>query len=160
MKEAKAKIFNLESSAGEWFPFFESEVMADGEVKYSDPAKDAAKVKLRQADPDVLEDIYTQTGKEEVDRVLNPKSHTMDRVPFRKQTAEQKKLERELIWDYAIMDWEDRAPFLQADGSPIAKTVDNKLKLMGIGVFGRFVTKCLQSSTGMAELKEAERKNL
>jgi len=153
------KVFNLESSAGEWFPFFGSEMGTDGEIKYSDPEPGAARVMLRQADPDVLEEIYSKTGKEEVDRVLNTKSKAMDRVPFRKQTPEQKKLEREMIWDYAIIDWEDKAPFLQADGSPISRTVENKLKLMGIGVFGRFVTRCLQSDSGMTEIKEAERKN-
>ena len=159
--------FDLNVGIGEWFPFVQSEIKPDGEVKYSDPETDengnitAGRVQLRIADADTLESIQSQTRKREVEHVFNPKTRQMERLPYFEQTPAQEKKERELIWDYAIMDWEDIEPFLNPDGTPIARTVDNKLRLMNIPVFARFVGRCLQMISGATnEAKVAAEKNL
>jgi len=155
------KNFDLNTSAGEWFPFFESDIQPNGDIKYLDPEKDAAKVKLRMADPDVLDIIQKETGgKREVEHVLNPKTRKMERIEFYTQTPDQKKREREMTWDHAIMDWEDKPPFLNNDQSPIARTAENKLKLMAIPVFGRFVGRCMELLSGTGtDIKEVAEKN-
>jgi hypothetical protein len=147
--------FDLNSSVGEWFPFFRSEQKPDGTTVYEDPQEGVARIQLRIADSEVIESIQKQTRTKKVDHVVNPSSRKMERIEYFDQTPEQEKLERELIWDHAIMNWEDKAPFLNKDGSPIEKTVENKLKLMGRPMFARCVTRCLQMITGLRDEAKA-----
>ena len=142
---------------GEWFPFFKSEVRPDGEVEYSEPEKDSGRVCLRIADSDTLERIQAETRKKVSENVYNPKTRAMERVAYFDQTVAQEKRERELIWDHAIVDWEG---ILDSAGNPIPCTLENKMKLMNVPLFARFVGRCLQLISGAAEeTKETEIKN-
>ena len=143
---------------GEWFKFFKSEVKENGEVKYLDPEKKAGKVCLRIASPDAIEGIQAETRKKVHEFVRNPQTRQMERVVYFDQTAAQEKKERELIWDYAIQDWQN---LHDKDGKDIPCTIENKLKLMAVPQFARFVGRCLQLITGAdVELEEVEAKNL
>lgn len=143
--------FNLNKSIGEWFPFFGSEVQADGEVKYLDPEKDGGRVQIRIADAETMEKIYSETRKKVSETVYNPKSRAMEHISYIDQTPEQERRERELIWDYAIQAWEG---ILDADGKPIPCTLENKMRLMNVPVFSRFVGRCLTLISGATEAKK------
>lgn len=149
--------FDLENTAGEWFRFFESEVKENGDVKYLDPAGDAGKVCLRIADPEILEKIQAQTRKRIIEYVYNPKTREMNRIKDFDQTPIQEKLERELLWDHVIVDWEN---LLDVKNQKIPCTLENKMRLMNNPQFARFIGRCLQLISGaMAESKEVSEKN-
>jgi len=150
--------FDLSDDAkGEWFKFFRSEIKENGDVTYLDPEPDAGRVRIRIAGTDVIESIREQTRKVIKEFVLNKQSRKMERVEYEDQTPEQKKKEGELIWDHAIQGWEG---ILDKDGNEIPCTTENKVKLMGIPQFARFVGRCLQIITGAnAGMAEDEIKN-
>lgn len=149
--------FDIENIGGEWFTFFESEIQPNGEVKYLDSVEGAGKVCIRIADPETIEKIESQTRKKISEFVFNPKTRQMDRVVYFDQTPEQEKKERELIWDFAIVDWKD---LLDAENKPIPCTLENKMKLMNNPRFARFVGRCLQLISGMkVEQAAVETKN-
>lgn len=134
--------FDLTQGAkGEWFPFFGSEITPGGETNYLDPEPGAGRVCLRIADADTLTQIHAQTRKRKSEFVLNPQTRKMERVNYFDQSADQEEKEREMIWDHAIVDWEN---ILDANGAPIPCTLENKLKLLSIPVFARFIGRCLQ----------------
>lgn len=146
-----------QSSAGEWFQFFGSELRPDGEIKYLEPEKGAGKVCLRIADPETLEIIQSETKKKAVEHVFNPKTRQMERLAYYEQTPEQEKKEREMIWDFAIKAWEG---ILDTSGQPIPCTLENKMKLMNNPQFARFVGRCLQLISGATEeAQKAKAKN-
>jgi len=151
--------FDITGAAqGEWFKFFKSEIKENGDVKYLDPEKNAGKVCLRIASPEVIEDIQGKTRKKIQEFVHNPRTRSMERVMYFDQTSEQEKKEREMIWDFAIQDWKG---ILDKDGKDIPCVLENKLKLMNIPQFARFVGRCLQLITGAnTESEEAAGKNL
>jgi len=142
---------------GEWFRFFKSEIKENGDITYLDPEPDAGRVRIRIAGADAIEGIRSQTRKVIKEFVLNPKTRAMERVEYEDQTPEQKKKEGELIWDHAIQAWEG---ILDKDGNEIPCTTENKVKLMNIPQFARFVGRCLQIITGAnAGTEEAATKN-
>lgn len=145
--------FDLNTAAGEWFPFFASEIKPDGEVKYLDPEEGAGKVQLRIADSDTLERIQSETRKKQSEFVLNKVNRQMERVAYFDQTPAQEKKERELIWDHAIMNWEG---ILDSNSKPIPCTLENKMKLMSVPIFARFVGRCLQLISGASDSAKAE----
>lgn len=148
--------FDLEKS-GEWFTFFESEITQNGETKYHPPIADAGRVCFRISDTEAIEQIYAKTRKKTSEFVLNPKTRQMEKVKSYDQTPEQERVEREMIWDYAIVAWEN---ILDANGKDIPCTLENKMKLMNIPQFARFAGRCLQIVTGATEAEaEAEGKN-
>jgi hypothetical protein len=149
--------FDLESgSKGEWFPFFGSKLKSDGsgEYEFLDPEPDSGKVKIRIADMEEVEKIHAVTRKRVSDNVFNPKTRSMERLVYVDQTPEQEKKEREMIWDYAIEDWEG---ILDAKGKPIPCTLENKMKLMNIPVFARFIGRCLQLLTEKGDVQNLEK---
>jgi hypothetical protein len=149
--------FDLNTNAGEWFPFFSSEVKPDGEVTYLDPEEGAGRVCLRIADEEVTEKIRLQTRKPTKEFVYNPKTRAMERWEGFDQTPTQAKKEREMIWDHAIVAWED---ILDGNGNPIPCTLENKMRLMSNPQFIRFVGRCLQLISGAsAEADKAAEKN-
>jgi hypothetical protein len=130
---------------GEWFKFFRSEIREGGDVTYLDPEEGAGRVCLRIATPEVIEEIQSQTRKKVKEFVINKLTRKMDRWEGFDQTPEQERRERELIWDHAIQEWEG---ILDKDGNEIPCTLENKLKLMNIPQFARFVGRCLQLISG------------
>ena len=149
--------FDLSEVQGEWFTFFRSEIRENGDVNYLDPEPDAGRVCLRIADAEAVERIQAQTRKKKAEFVPNPKTRQMERVEYEDQTPSQKKAENDMIWDYAITEWEG---ILDKNGDEIPCTPENKARLMNVPVFARFVGRCLQLITGAnAGLAEGAEKN-
>lgn len=139
---------------GSWFTFFKSEVDDDGNIKYFDPEKNAGKVQIRVVDPETLEKIQETTREEAAEFRNNKKTRQLERVVFFKQTNDQKKAEREAIWDHVIVSWEG---ILDSKGNEIPCTLENKMKLMAIPLFARFVARCLEL-IGVNEIEEKKAK--
>ena len=153
--------FDLNDSAGEWFPFQTSSVrLTDGETVFDEPVEGIGRVKLRPLTSDIIEQIQRDTTKKIVEHVVNPSTRKMERVTSFDQTPEQKKKDQTLTWDHIIMEWENKAPFLNNDGTNIECTTENKMKLMEKPVFARFVGRCLQTISGaVGDAKAAAEKN-
>ena len=150
-------IIDLEATQGEWFPFFGSHInMETGETVYEEPTPDA-RVQIRSMAP-FYEDRLAKRQKK-YEHVYNPKTRQMERVAFYQElTPAEEKAEREDAWDYTITGIEG---FVDSKtGDTIACTRENKLKLMKLPVFDRFMARCLQilNSAGIKE-KEDEEKN-
>lgn len=140
---------------GEWFRFFESTVNERGEVEYADPKPDAGKFCIRPIGP-VLDEIRAEK-KRRFEFVFNPSTRAMERVGyFAEQSPEEARAEIERIWDYAITGIEES---FDSKGQAISCTKENKVKLMSIPAFDRFVARCLQllSVSGVKAKEEAEK---
>jgi hypothetical protein len=144
------------SSEGEWFTFFESRIGEDGKVVYDEPKKDAGRVCIRSIVPFIEEKQGQRKRKYEF--VLNPVARSMERVGYYDEIPpEQAKQEQADLWDYAITGLEG---FYDKNHKEITCTRENKVKLMKLSVFDRFVARCLQLlGSATAEAKEAEEKN-
>lgn len=151
--------FELDQDKGETFQYFKSEILEDGETKFYDPEPDEpCRVTLKLADPDFIEGVHAETRKTIIDRALNPKTHSMERIKDFEQTLEQKRKERELIWGNAILGWEG---VLDVNGKVVECNQENKMRMMNIPVFARFIGRCLQLISGEASEKAGiQRKNL
>ena len=149
--------FDLESAQGEWFQFFSSHLDPNtGEAVFEEPVADA-RVQIRSLVPFFEERMANR--KREVERVLNPKTRAMERISFYPDLApEVAKTERDDAWDYCIQELENFKD--SKTGELITCTRENKLKLMRVPVFDRFVARCLQllASSGVKD-KEEEVKN-
>ncbi len=145
---------NLDTTEGEWFQFFGSHIDVNtGEVVYEDPTSDA-RVQVRSIAPFVEKLISKR--KRIVEHVYNPKTRAMERLSyFEEPTIEQAQAERDDTWDYAIMSFEN----FKDKGELIACTRENKLKLMKVPIFDRFIARCQQilSDSGIEARKEAEK---
>lgn len=150
-------VFDLEQpNEGEWFPFFESRINEKGEVVYDDPKPDTGRVRIRGLAP-IIEQLMAGK-KKKYEHVLNPRSGAMERVGyFEDPSVDQAKKEREDVWDYAITGFDG---LYDAKGVEITCTRENKLRLMKIPMFDRFVARCLQilANAGV-KAKEDEGKN-
>lgn len=144
------------SQDGEWFTFFGSKLSADGETVYEDPLPDAGRVCIRR--PTKYVEGLQGKRKRKVEHVLNPKTRQMERIEFEESpTPEEARQERGDAWDFMIVAWEN---IFDAQGVAIPCTRENKLELMAIPVFDRFVARCLQllAESGVKAAEE-ERKN-
>lgn len=150
-------VFDLEQqNEGEWFPFFESHIDDKGEIVYDDPKPDSGRVRIRSMAPIIEKQI--EGRKRNYQFALNPQSRAMERVGyFEELSLDQAKKERDDVWDYAITGIEG---LYDSKGNEIACTRENKLKLMKIPMFDRFVAKCLQILVNAGvKAKEDEGKN-
>jgi hypothetical protein len=140
---------------GEWFQFFSSHIdEASGEVVYEEPSKDA-RVKIRSMVPFVEEQMAGR--KKQYEHVMNPKTRSMERIAYYLDlTPEENKKDKEDIWDYVVQDLEGFVD--KKTGKEIACTKANKIKLMKLPVFDRFVARCLQMLSS-AGIEEQETKN-
>ena len=148
--------FNLDQTEGEWFQFFGSHIDPNGEVIYEDPVSDA-RAQVRSIVPFIEERISKR--KRIVEHVYNPKTRAMERLShFEELTPEQAKAERDDLWDYAITAFENFKD--SKTGELITCTRENKLKLMKVPAFDRFIARCQQliSDAGIKE-KEVTEKN-
>lgn len=149
--------FDLERvDQGEAFRFFASRIREDGGVDYDPPDADAAVFILRPMGPKV--EALQADRKRKVEHVLNPQTRAMERLVYLEELPpDEARRQRDDIWDYVIVGWEGA---LDGSGQPIPVTRENKLKLMRMAVFDRFVSRCLQlmASAG-AQAQEAAEKN-
>jgi hypothetical protein len=149
--------FDLESgSKGDWFRFFESKV-EEGKTIYSEPEADAGRVCVRVADAETLEKIQAETRTRKSENIWNKDTRQYHHTTYYDQTPTQEKKEREMIWDHAIVDWEN---IIDSKGNQISCTLENKMKLMSNPMFARFIGRCFELITGNADdLKAASEKN-
>jgi len=150
--------FNLDLTEGEWFQFFGSHVVPlSGEVTYEEPASDA-RVQVRSIAPFIEERIAKR--KKSIEHVFNPKTRAMERIPYYPELSpEEEKKERDDLWDYAIVAFENFKN--KKTGEIISCTRENKLVLMKIPVFDRFIGRCIQLlADSETKIKEDSEKNL
>jgi len=148
-------IIDFNAADGEWFYFFSSRINpTTGLIEYDDPASDA-KVQLRNMSPFFEERLKGR--KKLVEHVQNPKTRQMERLEYyRSLSFEEAKAEREDAWDYAITGLEN---FKDKTGNIIACTRENKLKLMKVPVFDRFIARCMEllANAGIKQKEEIEK---
>jgi hypothetical protein len=135
-------ILDLEiQEEGEWFYYFYSHIdQITGEVIYDDPVKDA-RVKIRSLAP-YIEQRFAERKKQK-EHVLNPKTRAMERIEYYPDLSPEKMItERENTWDYVIQGLDGFQN--KKTKKEIACTRENKIKLMKLPVFDRFIARCLQ----------------
>lgn len=150
----KGVIFNLDEATGDWFEFFESTIdIKTGDIAYEDPKPGTGKVRIRDMGPFLRE--KKRSRKKETEFVLNRNSRAMEQVELL-QTSEEEAQEREDAMDYAITGLEN---FFDAKGKPIKCTKENKMALLAIPVFDRFVARCfeLQQNASRIQAEVAEK---
>lgn len=144
---------NLDATQGEWFPFQNSHVdLMTGETIFEDSVSDG-RVQIRSFAP-FWEERFAKR-KKTVEHVLNIKSKTMERISFYQEPSQAETLaERDDAWDYAITGLENFKD--SKTGELVECTRENKLKLMKIPVFDRFVARCVQllDNAGVKEKEE------
>lgn len=142
---------------GEWFYYFASHIdQKTGEIVYDDPVKDA-RVKIRSLAPYIEQQFAAR--KKQKEHVLNPKTHSMERIEYYPDLSPKEVIdERENTWDYVIQGFEGFQD--KKTKKEIACTRENKIKLMKLPIFDRFIARCLQllSDAGV-QTGEVERKN-
>ena len=143
---------------GEWFYYFGSHIdQTTGEIIYDDPVKEV-RAKIRDIGPFIEQRLMDR--KTQIEHILNTKTRAMDRNEYYPRLAGKDLIkEREDTWDYAIQGLEGFKD--KKTKKDIECTRENKIKLMKIPVFDRFVARCLQllSESGV-QIGEAETKNL
>lgn len=152
-------IFDLSGEEqGDWFEFFTSHIeQGTGKIIYDEPEENSARFQIRSPAP--FWEERRKGRKKESQFVLNPATRAMERVTWYKDLPEdQDRKEIEDAWDYTITGIEDA--FWGPD-DPIECTRENKLKLIRMPVFDRFLSRVLQliSETGVKQ-EEAAEKNL
>lgn len=149
-------IFDLDKEEqGDWFEFFNSKTdQATGDVIYSEPEKDAAKFRIRSITP-FWSDL--RRGRKKTHQmVINPQTRAMERVSYIDITQEQDEKDNEAAWDYAITGIENA---FDKKGKPIKPTLKNKMKLIKISSFLRFITRVFEiiDDEGVKQAKAAEK---
>jgi hypothetical protein len=153
----KGVMFDIEESKGDWFDFFESKIdLNTGNIIYDDPKPGTGKACFRPSRPLIMERIAKR--KKESEFVLNPKTRSMEKVEYYKsQTAEELQKDQDDITDYVITGLKD---FYDSKGNTIECTRENKLKLVKVPVFDRFMARCMEIQMNASlKQKEKEEKN-
>ena len=137
---------------GDWFAFFNSRFdQATGEIVYEKPEEGAAEFRIRSMAP--FWEQRRKGRKKQYQMVLNPATRAMERVGyFEDIPADQSEKENAEAWDYAITGWKNA---LDASGNQIECNSENKLKMIEIPAFLRFVGRVFQL-LAEAGIKQAE----
>jgi len=146
-----------ELDEGTWFQWQESHFDPEKGEFVFDPPTSEAKVKMRGAGEFFQKRLADRKRVREI--VLNPKTRQMEAVSYFKDlTPEQEQKEREDGYDYMIVDFENFKN--KKTGEIIECNRKNKIALMKVPAFDRFVAKCLRVLSGIEEKeKEDEEKN-
>jgi len=150
-------IFDLEKQEqGDWFDFFNSTVdPTTGEVSYSLPEKDAARFRIRSTVP--FWEERRKGRKKRHEMVLNPSTRAMERVSFYDTPEADEEQDNQAAWDYSITGIENA---FDASKNAIEATLENKMKLIKIPAFLRFIMRVFEiiSDSGVQQA-EAQEKN-
>ena len=143
---------NLEQGEeGEWFQFFESDVDFETEKVIYHPPTTEGRVKVRSSTP--FFQAQAAKRKRQGEFAYNPKTRQMEKiVSVVEQTPEERMAEREDLWDYCITGIENFKD--SKSGKAINCTRENKLKLMKIPVFDRFVARCWELLTNSKAVED------
>lgn len=142
---------------GDWFGFFNSHIdQSTGEIIYDQPEAGAAEFRIRSMGP--FWDERRKGRKKQFQFVLNPNTRAMERVGYYPDLpAEEAEKENNEAWDYAITGmknakWKENGPEMEC-------TMENKLKLIEIPAFLRFITRCFQilSNAGIKRQEDSEK---
>ena len=150
-------VFELDKQEqGDWFSFFNSHFdRKTGEVIYDEAEEGAAEFRVRSLAPFLEE--RRKDRKKQFAMVLNPSTRAMERVGYYDDLP-QKEASREAddAWDYAITGFKNA---FSAPGVEMECTKENKLKLIEIPAFLRFITRAFQmiSDAGIAQKESAEK---
>jgi len=151
-------LFNLDEGNGTWFDFQESTVDAEGVITFLPVKEGAGSVCVRQADADFFEKLNKKTRKKDVRFIPNPaRNNTLQRVEDSVVLDGKDKEEREALQDHWIVDFKD---LRGADKQLIACTKENKIKLMKLGVFRRFIDECHRRISSDGGMIKEENENL
>ena len=150
-------LFNLDiEDHGDWFQFFSSKFdPATGEVVYDKPEEGAAEFRIRNMAP-FWEERW-RGRKKQYKMVLNPSTRAMERVGYYEDLpADETQTENDDAWDYAITGIKDA---YSAPDVPIECTRENKLKLLDMPVFARFMNRVFQiiSEAGVKQKEDSEK---
>jgi len=153
--QSKGTIFNLDDVSGDWFEFFESTIdIKTGDITYADPKPGTGRVCLR--DMSVFWRERQRSRKKKTQIVRNSGSRGMEQIETL-PTAEEDAQEREDAFDYSITGLEN---FFDAKGKSIKCTKENKVKLLAIPVFDRFIARCFELQQNMSKIQaEVAEKN-
>ena len=132
--------FNLDETQGDWFEFFESRIDQNtGDIIYDDPIPGGGQVCIRDSREFWQERLAKR--KKSHTFVLNKATRAMERVEYYEEmTAEDDQREREDSFDYVIVDFKN---FYDRNKKVIECTRENKLKLVTIPMFDRFIARCI-----------------
>jgi len=149
-------LFNLDiEDQGDWFQFFSSKFdPASGEVVYAKPEDGAAEFRIRNMAP-FWEERW-RGRKKQHKMVLNPSTRSMERVGYYEDLpADETQKENDDAWDYAITGIKDA---YSAPDVPIECTRENKLKLLDMPVFVRFINRVFQiiSEAGVRQKEDSD----
>lgn len=149
-------VFDFDSKdQGDWFAFFNSHIdIKTGEITYDDPEDGAAEFKIRLMGPFYEE--RRKNRKKEYKMVLNPSTRGMERVGYYPDLdPEVETKESEDAWDYAITGMRNA---FSSPGVEIECTRENKLKLLNIPSFVRFVNRVFEilAESGIKQQEESE----
>jgi len=141
---------------GDWFAFFDSHVdTPTSEVVY-DKAKDGA-AEFRIRPMTTYWEQRRKGRKKEYKMVLNPGTRAMERVGYYDDLPEDEaQKENDDAWDYAITGIRNA---FSAPGVSIECTRENKLKLIKIPSFNRFITRVfiMLNEAGIKREEDAEK---
>ena len=141
---------------GDWFSYFDSRVYPSiGETIYDLPKKGAAEFRIRSMAP--FFDERRKGRKKEFKMVVNPSTRQMERVGYYPGLPpDEEAKENDDAWDYAITGMKNA---FSAPGVKIECTRENKLALIAIPIFSRFLWRVFEiiSNTGVKTQEEAEK---
>jgi hypothetical protein len=149
MEEKIGTQFDLDKTEGDWFDYFDSTVdTGTGEVSYDDPLPNGGRACIKPMGPFWQERQRTRKRKHRF--IQNTKTRAMEQVECNEQTGEEEYQERCDAFDYAITGLEN---FFDRNGKPIECTRENKLKLIAIPSFDRFLARCFEIQQGASEVR-------
>lgn len=141
------------SEDGEWFYYQDSHLNPKTGEWVFDPPINESRVRVRRLDAFIRERMANR--KRKVEWILNEKSHQMERQSyFADQSMEEIQKDMEDGWDYAITGVEGFRD--KKTGKEIECTRENKIALMRVPAFDRFIGRCFRVLSGA---EEAEEKN-
>jgi hypothetical protein len=145
------------SDEGTWFQYQESRFDQEKGKFVFDPPNSDAKVQVRRADKLQVEQIAKRKRVREI--VLNPKTRRMESVSYiADATVEEEQKEIDDLFDYAITGLEGFKN--KRTGEVIECNRKNKIALMKVPAFDRFLGRCFRILGGIEEEeKEEEEKN-
>ena len=145
---------NIESDEGVWFDYQESHFDKDKGIFVFDPPTTDAGVRVRRIGKFIADTIAKRKQKEKI--VLNTHSKRMERITYYEDESPEAVQEGiEGAWDYAITGLKGFKN--KTTGEVIECTKENKIALMKIPAFDRFIAKCFRV---LGDLEEEDEGNL
>ena len=145
---------NIESDEGVWFDYQESHFDKDKGVFVFDPPNSDASIRVRRIGKFIADSMAKRKQKEKI--VLNTHSKRMERITYYEDEGQEVvQAGIDAAFDYAITGLKGFKN--KKTGDVVECTKDNKIALMKIPAFDRFIAKCFRV---LGDLEEEDEKNL